>query len=268
VDVAARHNVKVSGPVDGPPMVFAHGFGCDQTMWRHVAHAFDDRFRVITFDHAGSGGSDPAYWDAARYSTLDGYAADVAELLAAMDLRDVVFVGHSVASMIGALAQVQAPDRFSRLVMVGPSPRYLDDEGYRGGFSRADIDELLESMAGNYLGWSAAMAPVIVGNPDRPQLGQELTEAFCRTDPAKAAVFARTTFLSDARDVLPRVSVPTLVLQCSDDVIAPDEVGRYVAATVPDAEFVQMAAVGHCPNLSHPEETIEAIRSYLRPLAA
>ncbi len=249
-------------------MLFAHGFGCDQSMWRHVAPQFVADHRVITFDHAGAGGSDPATWDAERYSSLDGYAADVVDLVEAMDLRDVVFVGHSVSAMIGALAQVQAPDRFGRLVMVGPSPRYLDDGDYHGGFTRPDIDDLLESLAGNYLGWSAAMAPVIVGNPDRPHLGQELTEAFCRMDPAVAAVFARTTFLSDTRDVLPQVSAPTLVLQCSDDVIAPTAVGRYVAQQIPDAELVQLRAVGHCPNLSDPEETVAAIRSYLARVAA
>ncbi len=263
MDVVARHNVKVSGPEDGQPMVFAHGFGCDQTMWRHVTPAFTDHFRVITFDLAGAGGSDPGMWDPERYSRLEGYAADVVELLTAMDLRDVVFVGHSVSSMIGALAQVQAPDRFARLVMVGPSPRYLDDEDYRGGFSRADIDELLESLAGNYLGWSAAMAPVIIGNPDRPHLGQELTEAFCRTDPAKAAVFARTTVLSDARDVLPRVSAPTLVLQCSHDVIAPVAVGEYVRDAVPGSSYALLEATGHCPHLSAPEATTAAIRSFV-----
>jgi sigma-B regulation protein RsbQ len=267
MDVRARHNVKVSGPEGAQPMLFAHGFGCDQTMWRHVAPAFAGTHRVITFDLAGAGGSDPSVWDAERYSSLEGYADDVARIVTEMDLRDVVLVGHSVSAMIGALAQVTVPDRFAHLVMVGPSPHYLEDGDYHGGFTRPDIDELLESLAGNYLGWSAAMAPAIVGNPDRPALGQELTEAFCRMDPAVAEVFARATFLSDTRDVLPRVTVPTLVLQCSNDVIAPVEVGRYVAAHVAQSRFVQMRAVGHCPNLSDPEETIEVIRDYLESAA-
>ncbi|GAA1920015.1 alpha/beta hydrolase [Nocardioides marmoribigeumensis] len=263
MDVRARHNVNEIGPQDARPMLFAHGFGCDQSMWRHVAPAFADGHRVITFDHAGAGGADPSLWDPQRYAALDGYADDVVRIVTELDLHDVVYVGHSVSAMIGALAQVRAPERFSRLVMVGPSPRYLDDDGYHGGFSQADIDELLESLAGNYLGWSSAMAPVIVGNADRPQLGQELTEAFCRMDPSVAAVFARTTFLSDTRDVLPQVSAPTLVLQCSEDVIAPSEVGQYVAQHLPHAELVTLRATGHCPNLSDPEETVEAIRSYL-----
>lgn len=258
-----RLNVRFAGAEDAQPMLFAHGFGCDQSMWRHVAPALADRYRVITFDFVGAGGSDRSAWDAERYSSLQGYADDVVDLVRELDLRDTIFVGHSVSAMIGALAQVAEPDRFAHLVMVGPSPRYIDDDGYVGGFSPEDIEELLESLASNYLGWSAAMAPVIVGNPDRPQLGEELAEVFCRMDPAVARVFARTTFLTDARDVLPKVSVPTLVLQCSDDVIAPDAVGEYVASRIAGSTLVRLDAVGHCPNLSAPEETVSAIRTYL-----
>lgn len=244
-------------------MLFAHGFGCDQSMWRYVAPAFEDRFRVITFDLVGAGGSDPRAWDPVKYSSLEGYADDVMELVAELDLQDTIFVGHSVSAMIGALAEVGAPERFAHLVMVGPSPRYLDDEGYVGGFSPEAVDDLLEALSNNYLGWSAAMAPVIVGNADRPQLGEELTEVFCRMDPAVARVFARTTFLSDVRDVLPKVSTPTLVLQCSDDVIAPDAVGEYVADQITGSTLVRLQATGHCPNLSAPEETVTVISSYL-----
>lgn len=244
-------------------MLFAHGFGCDQTMWRHVVPAFEDRFRLITFDLVGVGGSDPAAWDPKRYSSLQGYAEDVLDLMRELDLRETVFVGHSVSAMIGALAEVAAPERFAHLVMVGPSPRYIDDEGYIGGFSPEAIDELLESLASNYLGWSSSMAPVIMNNPDRPQLGAELADTFCRMDPAVARVFARTTFLTDAREVLPQVSTPTLVLQCSDDVIAPDAVGAYVASQIRSSTLIRLRATGHCPNLSAPEETIDVIRSYL-----
>lgn len=268
MDVRARLNVRVSGRPDARPMVFAHGFGCDQSMWRYVAPAFADDFRVVTFDFVGAGGSDPRAWDPVRYATLEGYAADVVDLVRELELRDTVLVGHSVAAMIGALAQVEAPEHFSHLVMVGPSPRYLDDEGYVGGFDRPTIDELLDSMAANYLGWSAAMAPVIAGNPDRPQVGQELTDAFCRMDPEVARVFARTTFLSDARPVLGKISAPTLVLQCAEDVIAPQVVGEYVAREVPDSTLVLMEATGHCPHLSAPQETIASIRSFLDPVAA
>ena len=267
MEVLARHNVTVHGPVDGQPLMFAHGFGCDQNMWRFVAPSFADRYRVVLFDHVGAGGSDVAAYDAARYSSLGGYADDVVEICEALDLRDVVFVGHSVSAMIGVLAERARPDLFAALVLVGPSPRYIDDEGYVGGFSEPDINELLGSLDSNYLGWSSAMAPVIMANPDRPELGQELTSSFCRADPDIARAFARVTFLSDSRADLRAVSAPTLVLQCSDDVIAPVEVGRYVRDAIPGSTMVMLQATGHCPNLSAPEETTEAIDRFLRDLA-
>ncbi len=266
MDVLARNNVTVQGPDDAPPMVFAHGFGCDQNMWRHVAPAFAAEYRVVLFDHVGAGGADPAAWDPARYASLDGYATDVLEICDALDLTDVVFVGHSVSAMVGVLAAGRDPDRFAKLVLVGPSPRYVDDdEGYRGGFSRADIAGLLDALDSNHLGWSAQMAPVIMGNPERPELAQELTNSFCRTDPDIARQFARVTFLSDNRADLAGVAVPTLVLQCSQDVIAPDVVGRYVHEHIPGSTFTQLTATGHCPHLSAPEETIAAIRAFLSP---
>jgi sigma-B regulation protein RsbQ len=261
--VVERNNVVLSGPARGQPMMFAHGFGCDQNMWRFVAPPFEDRYRVVLFDHVGAGRSDLSAYDRAKYASLQGYAADVLEISRELELRDVVFVGHSVSAMIGLLAAAEEPGRFDRLVMVGPSPRYLDDEDYVGGFTRHDIDGLLESLDSNYLGWSAAMAPVIMGNPERPELGAELTNSFCRTDPAIARQFAHVTFLSDNRDDLRRVDVPTLVLQCRDDVIAPLEVGEYVQRELPNAELVILDATGHCPNLSAPDETIAAIESFL-----
>jgi sigma-B regulation protein RsbQ len=244
-------------------MVFAHGFGCDQHMWRFVAPAFEDGFRTVLFDYVGAGASDLGAYDPDRYATLDGYARDVVEICEALDLRDAVFVGHSVSSMIGVLASLAAPARIGALVLIGPSPRYVDDDGYVGGFSAADIDELLTSLDSNYLGWSRAMAPAIIANPDRPELGAELTASFCRTDPDIQKRFARATFLSDNRADLARVRVPTLVLQCSEDVIAPDTVGAFVAERIPGSRLVQLEATGHCPNLSAPEETIAAIRSFL-----
>jgi sigma-B regulation protein RsbQ len=255
--------VRVLGQADAPPMVFAHGFGCDQSMWRFVAPEFEADHRVVLFDTVGMGGSDSAAWSAGRYSSLDGYATDVLEILDALELHDVVFVGHSVSAMIGVLAAVRAPERFAKLVLVGPSPRYIDDDGYVGGFRRADIDEMLAALESNYLGWSTAMAPAIIGNADRPELGQELTASFCRTDPTIAASFARTTFLSDNRAELSLLTVPALVLQCSDDVIAPDAVGEYVARAIPTSTLVKLRATGHCPNLSAPEETVDAIRAFL-----
>ena len=264
MDILARNNVTVQGPEGAQPMVFAHGFGCDQHMWRYVAPHFSDRYRVVLFDYVGCGGSDDSAWDPDRYASLQGYAADVLDLVRELDLHDVVFVGHSVSSMIGALAQVARPDLFATLVMVGPSPRYTDHDGYVGGFSEADIDELLATMDNNYLGWSRAMAPAIMANADRPELGAELEESFCRSDPALARSFAEVTFRSDNRADLERVSVPTLVLQCSEDIIAPASAGSYVHEHLPDSQFVQLAAVGHCPHLSAPEETTAAIEDFLR----
>jgi sigma-B regulation protein RsbQ len=244
-------------------MLFAHGFGCDQQMWRSVAPAFEHDHQIVLFDHVGAGGSDQSAYDRERYASLDGYAKDVLEICHELDLRRVIFVGHSVSAMIGVLAAIEEPDRFDKLILVGPSPRYLDDGDYGGGFSREDIDELLDSLESNYLGWSSVMAPVIMGNPDRPELGEELTNSFCRSDPEIAAHFARVTFLSDNRADLGKVRIPSLVLQCSEDAIAPRTVGEYVHAQIPGSRLVLMDATGHCPNLSAPEETIAAIRAFL-----
>jgi sigma-B regulation protein RsbQ len=263
VDVLTRNNVRVSGAPDGQPMLFAHGFGCDQTMWRFVTSAFEDDHRIVLFDYVGYGGSDASAYSAERYASLDGYVADVLDVVGALDLTDLVFVGHSVSAMVGVLAAAEQPDRFAKLVLVGPSPCYIDDEGYVGGFAREDIDGLLESLESNYLGWSSAMAPVIMGNADRPELGEELTNSFCRADPEVARAFARATFLSDNRDDLARVRTPALVLQCTDDVIAPREVGEFVHQRLAGSRLVYLKATGHCPNLSAPEETVAAIKTFV-----
>jgi sigma-B regulation protein RsbQ len=262
-DVLTRNNVTTGGRPDGQPMVFAHGYGCDQNMWRFVASAFEDRYRTVLFDFVGAGKSDLSAYDPRRYSTLDGYATDVIDVIQALDLRDVIFVGHSVAAMIGVLAAAREPDRFGALILVAPSPRYIDDDDYVGGFSEPDIEGLLVSLESNYLGWSSTMAPVIMGNADRPELGAELTASFCRTDPEIQKRFARATFLSDNRADLAGVKLPALVLQCSDDVIAPDCVGEYVHAEVPGSTLVKLKATGHCPNLSAPAETVGAIAAFL-----
>ena len=258
-----RNAVTLAGNPDGLPMMFAHGFGCDQNMWRFVIPAFADAYEIVLFDHVGAGKSDLSAYDDDRYSTLDGYAADVLDIIHEYDLRDVIFVGHSVSALIGVLAANEEPERFATLVLVGPSPRYIDDTDYVGGFRPADIEAMLESLDSNYLGWSRTMAPVIMGNPDRPELGDELTNSFCRTDPEIARKFARVTFLSDNRADLPKVRTPALILQCSADVIAPDVVGDYVHRHTPGSTLVTMRATGHCPNLSAPEETVAAIKSYL-----
>jgi len=255
--------VTVTGRTDGPAMVFAHGFGCDQGMWRHVAPAFADTHRVVLFDHVGAGRSDLSAYDPDRYARLEGYAADVVEVVEATGAAPATFVGHSVSAMVGVLAAAERPDLFERLVLVGPSPRYVDDEGYRGGFAQDEIDELLATMDANYLGWSQHIAPVIMGVPDRPELGVELTSSFCRTDPTIARRFARTTFLSDNRADLDRVTVPSLVVQCRDDVIAPVEVGQYVHEHLAGSELVVLDVTGHCPNLSAPDQLVRAVRDYL-----
>ncbi|WP_037861839.1 alpha/beta fold hydrolase [Streptomyces sp. NRRL S-340] len=266
MDIRRRNNVTITGPADGPVVVLAHGFGCDQNMWRAIVPALAERHRVVMFDYVGSGGSDLSAWTQERYSSLHGYALDVVEVCQELDLERAVFVGHSVSAMIGVLAARTAPERIGALVMVAPSPCYIDDDGYRGGFTADDIDELLASLESNYLGWSSAMAPVIMGNPDRPELGRELTNSFCATDPDIARVFARTTFLSDSREDLRSVSVPTLVLECSQDVIAPREVGAFVHAAVPGSRLVTLDATGHCPQLSAPEVTSDAILHFLKEL--
>lgn len=262
-----RHHVTVSG--QGPTsMVFAHGFGCDQNMWRLMAPAYEDRYRTVRYDLVGSGRSDLSAYDHSRYDTLQAHADDLIEVVREFAEGPAVFVGHSVSAMIGLLAGVQAPELFQAHVMLGPSPCYIDDGDYVGGFSRADIDSLLETMEGNYLGWSSSMAPAIMGAPDRPELSEELTNSFCRTDPEIAAHFARVTFLSDNRADLPKLHAPSLVLQSSDDIIAPLMVGDYMARTLPDATLRVIRNVGHCPHLSAPCESMAAMDGFLGELAA
>jgi sigma-B regulation protein RsbQ len=261
-DIVRRNNVTVTG--EGRPMLFAHGFGCSQEMWRLVAPGFAEDHSVVLFDHVGAGSSDLGAYDRRKYDSLHGYADDVLEIVHALDLTDVVYVGHSVSAMIGVLAAVREPSRFGALVLVGPSPRYIDDDGYRGGFGQADIEGLLDALDANYLGWSSTIAPVIMGNADRPELGEELVSSFCRTDPAIASHFARVTFLSDNRRDLADVTVPSLVVQCREDAIAPETVGDYVHREIPGSELVILSATGHCPNLSQPGELSAAIRAFLR----
>jgi sigma-B regulation protein RsbQ len=260
--ILRRHHVNVSGSGERTIM-FAHGFGCDQSMWEPVARKFEADHRVVLFDYVGHGRSDVTAYSDERYSSLSAFADDVVAIGEALDLRNAIFVGHSVSAMIGALATLRAPEMFGELVMVGPSPRYIDDDAYCGGFSQAQIDELLDFLADNHLGWSAAMAPAIMGNPDRPELGARLENSFCNTDPEIARQFAKVTFLSDNRADLPSVRTRTLILQCRNDIIAPIEVGEYVHSRLPNSEYRLLEASGHCPNLSAPEEVTAAIREFV-----
>lgn len=263
MNVREKNNVVVVGDVTGPTVMLAHGFGCDQNLWRAVTDLLTPTCRVVLFDHVGAGASDLSGWTEDRYSVLDTYARDVVDIVEGLDLTDVVFVGHSVASMIGVLASVARPERFAKLVLLTPSPRYIDDGDYRGGFSREDIDELLESLDSNYLGWSKTMAPIIMANPERPELGAELTDSFCRTDPSCARSFARATFLSDNRADLRLVVTPTLVIECAHDSLAPRSVGQFVHDEIPGSALVTLDASGHCPHVSAPGPTAEAILSFV-----
>lgn len=266
MDVRSRNHVTVTGRPGAPVVVLAHGFGCDQNLWRLVVPTLARDFTVVLFDHVGSGKSQLSAWSRERYGSLDGYADDVLDVCRELGLGPVTFVGHSVSAMMGVLAAAREPEAFAGLILLVPSPCFIDDPatGYRGGFSASDIDELLESLDANYLGWSGAMAPVIMGNPGRPELGVELTNSFCRTDPEVARVFARVTFLSDNRSDLAAVRVPTLVAQCSSDAIAPPEVGAFVHAQIPGSQLVTLHATGHCPQLSAPEETSAVIAAFVR----
>jgi len=257
-----RNNVHIAGAGERA-MMFAHGFGCDQNMWRYVAPAFEDSFRTILLDHVCAGGSDLSAYDPSKYGDLSGYADDVVEIGRELDLRNATFIGHSVSAMIGILASHKAPDLFENLVLVGPSPRYINDGDYTGGFTAEQIGELLDFLSENYMGWSAAMAPMIMGNPEQPELAEELTNSFCRTDPEIAKAFARVTFMSDNRADLAGVKTRTLILQCSEDIIAPFEVGDYVHRHIAGSKLVIMNATGHCPNLSAPAETVAAIRAFV-----
>ena len=262
VPPSQRNNVRVSGSGERT-IVFAHGYGCDQSMWRYVVPFFEGQYRIVLFDHVGAGASDSSAYDQAKYATLHGYADDIVDIAQELDFSGAILVGHSVSAMICALASMKAPSRFSKLVMIGPSPRYIDDGSYRGGFSRDQIDELLDFLSVNYQDWAAATAPAIMGNPDRPELGQELAESFCRADPEIAKDFARVTFTSDNRADLPLIAIPTLILQCSEDIIAQLEVGEYVRDHIPKSRLIVLEATGHCPNLSAPEEVAAAMRSFV-----
>ncbi|WP_318640454.1 alpha/beta fold hydrolase [Flavobacterium ardleyense] len=261
-EVLLRNNVKVFGQGD-QVMLFAHGFGCDQNMWRLVTPAFQEQYKIVLFDYVGCGKSDNGAYNPERYSSLNGYAQDILDICEELHLQDVIFVGHSVSSMIGLLAAIDQPDVFSSMIFIGPSPRYVNDMGYIGGFSKEDLEGLLDVMDNNYIGWANFLAPVVMKNHDRPELTAELEESFCSTDPVITRKFAQVTFFSDNRDDLSKLTMPCLILQCSDDALAPDAVGEYTHQMIKGSTFEKMEATGHCPHLSHPEETITLIQKFL-----
>jgi sigma-B regulation protein RsbQ len=262
MSVEQRNNVHVHS--DGPvTLLFAHGFGCDQSMWRFLSPSFHDRFRVVTFDSVGSGGSDLNAYDRRKYASLHGYADDVLEIVDEFSAGPVVFVGHSVSAIVGLLATIKAPDKFAAQIMVGPSPCYINDGDYVGGFTRDDIADILVTMEGNYLGWSSNMAPAIMGVPEQPQLRTELTDSFCRNDPEIARHFAEATFLSDHRADVPKSRTPALILQCSDDLIAPLQVGQFMHRNMPGSVLRIINNVGHCPHMSAATASYEAMDHFI-----
>ncbi len=262
MDIVKRNNVSIRGKGE-QVILFAHGYGCDQNMWRFVTPAFFEDYKVVLFDHVGSGKSDWSAYENKKYANLQGYADDILEICEALKLEKIILIAHSVSTMIALLAAKKKPNLFSKLVMIGPSPRYINDSEYYGGFSESDILEMVDALDSNYLGWSSSITPVIMGNPDKPELTEELNNSFCLHDPEIAKHFARVTFLGDNRKDLPDLITPTLILQCSQDIIAPTKVGEYLNKHIPNSRMVVLEATGHCPHLSHPDETIEIIKNYL-----
>ncbi|MEX2566289.1 MAG: alpha/beta hydrolase [Cyclobacteriaceae bacterium] len=261
--IILRNNIKFLG--NGlQPIVFAHGYGCDQNMWRFITPAFEKDYRIILFDQVGSGNSDQSAYDFEKYSCLKGYVEDLIEICDELHLQKVIFVGHSVSSIIGILASVERPDLFDKLILIGPSPCYINDHGYHGGFTRQDIDELIETLESNYLGWSSFITPVIIGHPEMPEYSEELRNSFCNMNPEIAKHFAKVTFMGDNREDLSKVSTPALIIQCHPDVIAPVEVGEYVHQKIPENTYVLLNTSGHCPHLTAPDQVISSIQSYLK----
>lgn len=261
-NIVVRNNVTILGHGD-QPLIFAHGFGCDQNMWRFITPAFMDKYKIILFDYVGSGNSDINAYSSEKYQSLQGYVQDLLDIIETLSLQNSIFVGHSISAMIGLLASIQHPDYFKKLIMIGPSPCYLNDDGYRGGFERSDIAELLDMMEMNFTGWASYMAPIAMSNPEQPALTQELKQTFIAADPIIAKEFAEVTFLSDHRSELPKVSVPSLIIQCSEDSIVPISVGDYLHQHLKNSTLQLMEAKGHYPHISHPNETIQCIADFL-----
>lgn len=263
-DVIVRNNVKVIGEGQ-QTIVFAHGFGCDQNMWQYISPSFQEDYRIVLFDYVGSGSSDKSAYTTEKYSSFQGYVQDVLDVIETLKLNHVIFVGHSVSSMIGMLASIEHPEYFDKLIMIGPSPRYLNEgDHYVGGFEQSDITELLDMMEMNFLGWAGFLAPIAMNNPEMPELTKELEQSFISADPVIAREFAEVTFLSDNRSELSKSTVPTLIMQCSDDSIVPIQVGEYLNRHLQNSTLRLMEAKGHYPHISHPEETITLIREYLQ----
>lgn len=261
-NVLKRNNVHVAGRGQ-QTLLFVNGFGCDQTIWRYLLPALAEQYRLVLFDHVGAGLSDAKAYNPVKYASLQGYADDVLDICQQLGLRDVLLVGHSVGAMIGTLAAIRQPTYFERLLLICPSPCYLNEADYYGGFERADVDNMLSFMERDFVGWADTFAPLIMGNPDRPTLSAELIHSFCQNDPVIAKKFARVTFLSDNRADLSRLRTPCLLVQCAEDLIAPREVGAFLHRAIPDSMLVTLPVSGHCPHVSAPRETLAAMEAYM-----
>jgi sigma-B regulation protein RsbQ len=261
-NILKRNNVKVIGKGD-QPMLFIHGFGCDQNMWRFVTPAFEERYKIILIDLVGCGKSDDSAYDPEKYDTLQGHVNDVLEICSVLALKNVILVGHSISANISLLSSISNNKIFEKLILVCPSPKFLNEDGYTGGFDQKDIDGLIDAIESNYLGWSKAIAPVIMSNVERPELSNELEKSFCSNNPEIAIHFAKVTFLCDNRNALEKVKTKTLVLQSKTDNLAAVSVGEYVHDNIKNSVFKILETDGHCPHLSHPNETILAIKEFL-----
>jgi sigma-B regulation protein RsbQ len=264
--VLTRNNVHVIGQ-GKPPLLLCNGFGCNQNIWHYLIRELTQQYQLVLFDHVGSGGTDLKAYTSDKYATLGGYMQDVVEICQALNLRNATIVGHSVGATIAMLAAIEAPTHFTRVVLLAPSPCYINEPGYYGGFERKDLLQVLAAMEEDYRSWTNMFADLLMGPKNTASLGQELAGFFCETDSTIAREFARVTFFSDNRSDVPRLQLPTLILQCSDDVAGPREVGEYLLAHLPQAQLVTLTTAGHCPHLSAPLETLHAIRDFCLPHA-
>lgn len=261
--IIARNNVKIFGEGE-QTLLLAHGFGCDQNMWRFVKSDLGKKYRLVLFDYVGSGKSDLASFSSEKYSALDGYAENIIDVCRALNLEKVTIVGHSVSSMIGLIASIDSPQYFANMVMICPSPCFLNfPPNYFGGFERKDLEELIDLMDKNYIGWANYLAPLVMGSNNSPELIGEMSGSFCSTDPIIARVFAEATFFSDHRDILPKAKHPALVLQSRVDALASPSVGEYVQNNLPNSKMEIIDAEGHCLHMTCPEKIVQQIIDFV-----
>lgn len=262
MNVLKRNNVNIIGE-GNQVLLFAHGFGCDQNAWNYIKDSFTKDYKLVLFDFVGAGNSDTTSYNPEKYASLDGYVTDIIEICDAVKIKNVIFIGHSVSCMIGALAAIKRPDLFEKLIFIGPSPCYIKSGDYLGGFDQETIDTLLEVMEEDYISWAKSMAPSIMNTENGSELSTKLTDSFCSIDPDIAKQFAKVTFLSDNRKDLPLIPRESLTIQCSDDMIAPLFVGQYIKENTPNNTLKVIKAYGHCLHMSHPAETIAAINAFI-----